>query len=151
MKCENNIERIEAVAKSEEFYYSKLRDVLERFEEYSIKVEDIDMLIESSNSKPFKFKDFLDKNKQHEEFIILIGQIVCMSDIKGYNKEKWNLYDDKRALARAGVRQSDWTKNLLLYKKSKSVSDLTESIANAIMYIKNPEKNLTQLSENHRM
>ena len=32
------------------------------------------------------------------------------------NKAEWNEYPDKRTLAKAGVRQTDWVKNLLSYR-----------------------------------
>ncbi|MDQ1243889.1 MAG: 5-methylcytosine-specific restriction enzyme, partial [Campylobacterota bacterium] len=37
-----------------------------------------------------------------------------------------------------------------IYKKESKLDNLTDSIYNAISFIKNPENNLTQLSENHR-
>ncbi|MGB5791902.1 MAG: hypothetical protein WBG68_03500, partial [Poseidonibacter sp.] len=81
---------------------------------------------------------------------MLIGKIIAMSDLNGFNKSEWNLYNDKRTLAKAGVRQNDWTRNLLVYKRDNCTDNLTISVANAITYIQNPKINLTQFSINHR-
>ena len=151
MDCKNNIDKIVQVQKSMEFYYSKLQILFIEFENFKILDNEVDELILALNMKPFSFQTFLDNNQQYSTFLLMIGQIIAMSDTNGYKSQgDWNLYDDKRILAKANVRQNIWAKNLLLYKKNKKINDLTASIANALSFIKNPKNNLTQLSENHR-
>lgn len=150
MNCENNIKKIKDVVNSEEFYYQKLQNKFNEFKEYQISNEDINILIDNLNFKPFSFDEYLKNNSKFSDFILIIGHIVATSDLNGYNKSDWNLYEDKRVIAKAGVRQNDWTKNLLKYKLERSFNNLTESIKNAILYIESPENNLTQLSINHK-
>jgi 5-methylcytosine-specific restriction protein B len=150
MECKNNIQKITDVVKSEKFYYQKLQDKFKKFKDYQISEKDVNILIDNLNFKPFSFEEYLKNNFQFEEFIVIIGQIIATSDLNGYNKNEWNLYDDKRVLAKAGVRQNDWTKNLLKYKLENTYENLTDSIKNAIVYIENPENNLTQLSIKHK-
>ena len=150
MNCENNIQRIVDVQNSDEFYYQKLQDKFNDFIDYKMNQTNLENLLENLNFKPFSFDEFLKNNSKYNDFIILIGQIIAMSDINGYNKDQWNLYDDKRAIAKAGVRQNDWLKNLLKFKIDKNSANLTNSVKNALEYIQNPTNNLTQLSINHQ-
>jgi len=150
MDCKNNIDRIKLVAESEEFYYQKIVDVLKEFEEYQIREVEINRLIDGIDFNHFQFDEYRQKYNEHDKLILLIGQIIAMIDLNGFNKNEWNLYEDKRTVARAGVRQNSWTKNLLIYKQTKQLDNLPDSVANALSFIKNPQNNLTQLSENHR-
>lgn len=150
MDCKNNIELIKKVQNCEDFFYQKLEDVFLEFENFIIDNIQIEELINNLDFKPFSFEFFLKNNSKNKEIILLIGKIVAMSDLNGFNKNEWNLYNDKRTLARASVRQNDWTKNLLIYKRDKTTDNLTISVANAIKYIKNPKTNVTQLSINQR-
>ena len=116
MECENKIEEIKKVIESEEFYFEKLRKVFNDFENYQISNDEIDKLL-NQIEKRFSFQDFLNNNPDKKDFILLIGKIIAMADYNGYNKHKWNEYEDKRIIAKASIRQNDWVKNLLIYKK----------------------------------
>lgn len=150
MNCQNNIEKIKDVAQSEEFYYQKLQDVFEKFKNYQIPQDNLENLIKNLDFKPFSFDEYLKNNSNFNEFIVLMGQLIAMSDLNGYKKQEWNLYEDKRVIARAGVRQNDWVRNLLNYKLEGSVENLTNSVKNALLFIDFPQNNLTQLSINHK-
>ena len=150
MNCENNKNKINDVIASKEFYYKKLQDLFYEFHNYNISKKEIEKLIDNLNIKPFSFDEYLTNNSEYTDLILLMGKIIAMSDLNGYNKENWNLYDDKRVIAKAGVRQNDWVKNLLTYKFDNSTLNLTNSVKNAIEYIRNPKNNLTQLSINHK-
>jgi 5-methylcytosine-specific restriction protein B len=76
--------------------------------------------------KGFKFDDYFKKHQKFKEFIFLLGQIIATIDFNGSNKNELNLYEDKRVIAKAGVRQDDWIKNLLKYKlKGKDAVSLS--------------------------
>jgi 5-methylcytosine-specific restriction protein B len=150
MDCLNNAKKIQDVVKSEEFYYQKLQDIFEQFKNYQISQNDIVQLTENFDFKPFSFDEYLKNNDKFYELIVLMGNIIAMSDLNGYNKEQWNVYEDKRVVAKAGVRQNDWVRNLLKFKSENSTTHLTNSVKNALLYIQNPTKNLTQLSINHK-
>jgi 5-methylcytosine-specific restriction protein B len=156
MDCQNNIKIIRKVVESEEFYFQKLRDKLKEFKKYEISDEDINKLIKSignlKKDKKFKDKDealfniFIKNNRKFEEFILIIGQIIATIDKHGFNINEWNLYEDKRIIAGSSVHQDIWTKRLLEYKLKGNKENLPISIKNAILYIENPERNLTLLS-----
>jgi len=150
MNYQNNIEKIKDVVQNEEFYYQKLKDVFDKFKNYQISQNNLKNLIQNLEFKPFSFDEYLKKNSDFQDFILLMGQIIAMSDLNGYNKQEWNLYEDKRVIAKAGVRQNDWVRNLLNYKLDGNVDKLTNSVKNALLFIDAPQNNLTQLSINHK-
>ena len=81
----------------------------------------------------------------------LTGQLVSYCDVHAANKETYNEYEDKRTIAKAGVRMNDWVDKLFNYKiQGNNTEVLTPSIKNAIEFLKNPLKGLTMLSEKHR-
>jgi 5-methylcytosine-specific restriction protein B len=151
-ECSNNIEYIKKIQNSKEFFYQKLVDLFEEFENYPIDNQEIDKLIKDTKEQFDNFKNFIKQHKQHEKFLELIGKIISIIDTKAANKKEWNPYEDKRALAQTGVYQDKWLINLLLYKKnSLNASTINAStIINTIKFIKDPENNITQLSERHK-
>jgi hypothetical protein len=44
-------------------------------------------------------------------------------------------------MADASVRQNEWIVNLLRYKLTENLNDLSEVVRNAIRYLMEPEKN----------
>ena len=143
---------IKRIADEDQFYFLKLQDLFENFKNYKINYEDLDYLIKQvHNQKKFSFSDFLNNNSKYNDFILMMGKIIATSDYLGYNKNNWNLYEDKRVIGKPFVRQDDWVKNLLLFKRNNNIDDMSaESIKNTIKFIMKPEANLAQLSINHR-
>ena len=127
MKCKNNIKEIKNVIESEEFYFEKLRKVFNDFKNFKISNDEINKLL-NQIEKNFSFQDFLNNNPDEKDFILLIGKIIAMADYNGYNKNEWNKYKDKRVVAKASIRQNDWVKNLLIYKKTKNIEEISDSI-----------------------
>lgn len=146
-------EELRAIADSEEYYYEELEKTFKEFSDFKISDMKIDSLIKEveefykkSESKN-KFLDFIDKNQENRYLLELIGKVISMCDLNASNKDKFNPYGDKRAIAKAGVRQHDWIINLLKYKKN---IDVSPTIKAAIEFIENPLENLTALSQNHK-
>lgn len=146
-------EELRAIADSEEYYYEELEKTFKEFNDFKISDIKIDSLIKEveefykkSESKN-KFLDFIDKNQENRYLLELIGKVISMCDLNASNKDKFNPYGDKRAIAKAGVRQHDWIINLLKYKKN---IDVSPTIKAAIEFIENPLENLTALSQNHK-
>ena len=151
MQCRNLQDELEKIQQSEDFYYSKLQEVFNQYKSYQISEKDLEDLIKQTTVHHFKYDRFLSHNKEHEKFLLLIGKIIAMSDLRGYNKNEWNEYSDQRVLADSRVRQNIWARNLLKYKITSNLKTLTSSVANAIRFIEDPKNNLTQLSRNHRI
>src|SRR5690606_38756044 len=90
-------------------------------------------------------------DSEDHKILQTIGELVSYCDLNAANKSELNEYDDKRTIARSFVRQTDWVKNLLNYKIANNNPEvLTDSVRNAILYLKNPTVQFTVLSENHR-
>lgn len=112
-----------------------------------------DLLSEfESSGKTFQvYFSELEKGSLKQYVFSLIGQLISYFDSTGYNRNEWNEYSDKRAIAKSGVNQTLWVKHLLRYKASKNnLKIVSNSIYNAISFILNPTENLTMLSEKHR-
>jgi len=149
-------EKISFVANIEEYYFEELENSFKSFEDYKINDKEIDTLIDrvsnfykNNTSKNNKFLEFIEKNVEYKELLELMGKIISICDLNASNKEYFNPYQDKRTVAKAGVRQNDWIINLLKYKKS-GLEEISPSIKATLEYIKNPMNNLTVLSENHK-
>ena len=139
----------------EEFRYQKGADKLIEFTNYSdLSNEEISNLLDTfikSNATFTKFVETLSKENKEYKFLTLTGKLISYCDVHAANKNIYNEYEDKRTLAKAGVRMNDWITKLLNYKISNNnVEKLTPSIKNAINFLNNPASELTMLSENHR-
>ncbi|WP_271424017.1 AAA family ATPase [Aequorivita sinensis] len=139
----------------EEFRYQKGSDKLIEFENYDgLKKEEITLLLNQFNESGLTFTNFvkaLNIESVEYQLLTLLGELVSYCDLHAANKKVYNQYDDNRTLGKAGVRMNDWLDKLLTYKiTDNDLSKLTPSIKNALLYLKDPEKGLTMLSENHR-
>ena len=145
---------IQEELKETDFHFQFAQDKFHEFVNYDYTNIDIykKLLDDFSNSNK-SFIDFLDSivNQEEHQIIKLIGELVSYCDLNAANKHSFNNYEDKRTLARSFVRQTDWVKSLLNFKIAKNdFSTLPSSINNALGYLKNPESEVTMLSENHR-
>jgi DNA polymerase III delta prime subunit len=104
-----------------------------------------------SESTYTDFIKTLDRNSEEYRYIYAIGKLISYIDINAADKNNLNEYDDKRTLARTGVRQTLWLKSLLEYKVNKhDYSGFTSIIKSALTYLEDPTKEITLFSENHR-
>ena len=62
----------------------------------------------------------------------------------------FNKYEDKRVIARAGVFQNAWVRNLLVYKQTEDIEHLSPGIKNSIQCLINPSEKITVVSQNSR-
>lgn len=130
-------------------------DKLIEFDKYELLSNyEIEQLQKQFKKSSLTFSDFLNQiesNSKQYKLLTLLGEVVSYCDLHAANKNKFNLYKDKRTLGKAGVRMNDWVDKLLSYKfNGNDINKLTPSIKNAIIYLKNPADGLTMLSENHR-
>nr|WP_321454196.1 AAA family ATPase [uncultured Carboxylicivirga sp.] len=145
---DNPSNEFQKIIDSEEFYFQKGQDNLNAFLEFAIIEEDLDKLIDDSNN----YRDFETKaieNSLYNEVLEYVNNIVAYCDVNAKDKRVLNKYEDKRVLAKAAVRQSNWIKNIIAYKKNPELVNAT-SIRNAIDYLLNPNEGITVLSESHR-
>jgi hypothetical protein len=139
--CKNLIE-------SKEFYFQKGQDALNKWLNLTVKDSLKEQLIELGEDYE-KLKQVHNSSLELKEIIDLLFEITSYSDVHANEKDKYNKYDDKRSIAKAGVRMGNWMAGLIKFKfKHEPITG--GSIINAFNYLLDPQNNTTILSENHR-
>ena len=133
---------------SDVFWLEKGREALRKFQSYSIEPAFLDSLIEKASSID-GFKEIKDsKDSSIAEIREMIFTIVAYCDQNASGKRNYNEYSDFRVIAKAGIRQNDWVKAFLRYKKNDDT--IADSAMNAIEYLDQPVTHFGNVSENHR-
>ncbi len=155
-KLRNNIKKsieanydyiIKPYIDKEEYVFEKLIHKWDEFIKFDISNNSLDELksdIESLDR--FSSGEILNKYKNEEDkynFLTLLYEVVAYADKNAYNKNVYNQYEDKRTLALTFVRQNEWVKNLISYKKYSDLTKVSEVIRNVITYILSPSDKLT--------
>ena len=151
-------EKLDKIIQSEDFYFQKAVDKYNEFmalpkigKEITLKLlNEITQLRDSSSFSHMVLIDEYKDNLEIHDLLFVIGELISYLDLHAANKKEFNKYEDKRTLASAGVRQHVWLTNLLSYKETENVEELTGVIKNAIRYLISPDKVLNILSERHR-
>lgn len=139
---EENYEYIRPYIEMGDYAFKKLTDKWKEFIKFNISNNSLDELksdIESLDR--FSSGDILNKYKNEEDkynFLTLLYEVVAYVDKNAYNKNVYNQYEDKRTLALTFVRQNEWVKSLINYKKYNDLSKVPEVARNVIMYILSP-------------
>lgn len=146
---------IQDLCSLKDFQFQKGKEKLLEFESYNkLSKDQITSLLirfKESNQTFSSYINDLDHDSEDFKFLTLTGQLISYCDVHAANKEAYNEYEDKRTIAKAGVRMNDWIDKLFNYKIQGNDNDvLTPSIKNAIEYLKTPLIGLTMLSEKHR-
>lgn len=148
---ENSNQYIKSDMEREEYSFEKLLNKWEEFKNFKISNSDLDELksyLEGLDK--FRSQEILDIHKNDEvkyNFLNLINEVVSYVDLNGFNKAIYNQYEDKRTLALTFVRQKEWVKNLISYKKNGDITQLAPVIRNIILYISSPQDKITSFSE----
>jgi hypothetical protein len=144
---EENPEYIQRFMEMEEYAFEKLISKWKEFIKFDISNNSLDELKSDVEAlDKFSSGDILNKYKNEEDkynFLSLLYEVVAYVDKNAYNKNVYNHYEDKRTLALTFVRQNDWVKNLINYKKYNDFSKVTEVVRNVIMYILSPSDKLS--------
>jgi hypothetical protein len=144
---EENPEYIKAFMEMDNYAFGKVIDKWKEFVKFNISNNSLDELksdIESLDK--FNSGDILSKYMNDEEkynFLKLLYEVVAYVDKNAYNKVNYNQYEDKRTLALTFVRQNEWVKSLINYKKYNDLSKVPEVVRNVIMYILSPSDKLS--------
>lgn len=140
-------ERNQAIINSDEFYFQKAKDELQKFLDLEVREEEKQILIAKKKNYE-ELKKLFQDSEEFSDFGKTIFSLVSYCDLKAYKKNELNQYDDKRVLASAFVRMNNWLEQLITYKFEGQLSE--GSVKNAIEYLLHPEDHFTMLSENHR-
>lgn len=139
LKCDKN------------FYFEKAEKVWDGFINFEISNEELDEILETINN-PLKIDNektthaILEMNKESEckyKFLTIMCRIVAYVDSRAYDKNTFNEYEDKRAMALTFIWQDRWFKSLIQYKKSKNINDMVGLVKNIITFIQEPETKLS--------
>lgn len=133
------------IADSQEFYFVKAQKALSAWRALSID----ESLLEDLLGVDYElFNQRADTDETVKKVKDSIFTLVSYCDMNACDKAVFNAYDDKRTIAKAGIRQNAWVRQLLTLKKSSEA--VADSISNVINYIDNPASNFPIVSENHK-
>lgn len=133
------------VADCPDFYFEKAQDALNEWKAMSI---DSDLLKELLGMQAKACKERVETDSALKNIKDAIYKLVAYCDVNAAEKNSYNEYDDKRTVAKAGIRQHAWVVQWLKFKQEQS--SITESIQNIVAYLENPEQNFPILSEDHK-
>lgn len=131
---------------SEEYYFQKGRDALQKW-----------MEIHLSDGGKIEFRNLLDDytffselKEGHTFFSVkeILFEIISYCDVHARNKAFYNKYEDKRVLAKAGVRMKPWIINTFNYKYRKEEVNIT--VKNALDMLMSPKENINSVALSHR-
>lgn len=129
-----------------EFSLEKAREALKVWEELDIDEDTYSKLDQVNRIE--QFENLANENKKIDDIKNKAYQLIAYCDYHAKDKNILNKYDGKRVVANTNVRQKDWIKGLLLYKKSPD--EISDPIRNTINYIKKPSENFSIISEAHK-
>lgn len=138
-KCDSGI------AELQEFYHAKAQVALNAWRSMTIDGLLLDKLLELDYEAFKKLSTTDDVVKTVKDSIFTL---VSYCDTNASDKGSYNDYDDKRTIAKTGIRQNAWVRQWLTFKKDPA--NVTDSILNVINYIDHPESNFPIVSEDHK-
>lgn len=138
-KCDSGI------AELQEFYHAKAQVALNAWRSMPIDGLLLDTLLELDYEAFKKLSTTDDVVKTVKDSIFTL---VSYCDTNASDKGSYNDYDDKRTIAKTGIRQNAWVRQWLTFKKDPA--NVTDSILNVINYIDHPESNFPIVSEDHK-
>lgn len=95
------------IADSEEFYYKKAQDALNAWRSLTIEEQLLDMLLKLDYEA---FNTLATTDTAVKTIKDRIFTLVSYCDKNASDKGSYNNYDDKRTIAKAGIRQNAWVR-----------------------------------------
>ena len=133
------------VADCPDFYFEKAQNALKEWKAMSI---DSNLLDELLGMQAKACKERIETDSALKSIKDAIYKLVAYCDVNAAEKNTYNEYNDKRTVAKAGIRQHAWVVQWLKFKQNQS--SITESIQNIVAYLENPGQNFPILSEDHK-
>ena len=133
------------IAELQEFYYAKAQVALNSWRSLTIEESLLDKLL---NLDYEAFNTLAATDTTVKTIKDSIFTLVSYCDTNASDKGLYNDYDDKRTIAKAGIRQNAWVRQWLTFKKDPTI--VADSILNVINYIDQPETNFPIVSEDHK-
>lgn len=133
------------IAELQEFYYAKAQVALNSWRTLTIEESLLDKLLKLDYEA---FNTLAATDTTVKTIKDSIFTLVSYCDTNASDKGLYNDYDDKRTIAKAGIRQNAWVRQWLTFKKDPTI--VADSILNVINYIDQPETNFPIVSEDHK-
>lgn len=133
------------IAELQEFYYAKAQVALNSWRSLTIEESLLDKLLKLDYEA---FNTLAATDTTVKTIKDSIFTLVSYCDTNASDKGLYNDYDDKRTIAKAGIRQNAWVRQWLTFKKDPTI--VADSIHNVINYIDHPETNFPIVSEDHK-
>lgn len=134
-----------SIAKLPEFFYAKAQEALNTWRLMIIDGSLLDKLLKLDYEA---FNTLAATDTTVKTIKDSIFTLVSYCDTNASDKGLYNDYDDKRTIAKAGIRQNAWVRQWLTFKKDPTI--VADSILNVINYIDHPETNFPIVSEDHK-
>ena len=139
---------IQSVINAKEFYFEKGRDALMMWYNYQASDDLKNKLLQFAND----YKGLQKESESDQKLngaLKLIFKVISYCDYHVKDKNKFNEYEDKRAVADAYVRMSVWTEKAIQYKLAyKEVG--SGAPLNTFNFLLDPRKQSSIVSEDHR-
>lgn len=139
-------EEFKKILSSEVFYFDKAKVAYDDYLVY--KDGDTEFFLKLLDLDYTQIQELAEQDGEIEEFIVRLERLVAYCDSHAKNKIKYNEYEDKRTIARAGIYQNAWTKQLIKYRIDRK--SITQPIKNVFDFINRPIESISILSETHR-
>ena len=133
------------IAELQEFYYAKAQVALNLWRSLTIEESLLDKLLKLDYEA---FNTLAATDTMVKTIKDSIFTLVSYCDTNASDKGLYNDYDDKRTIAKAGIRQNAWVRQWLTFKKDPTI--VADSILNVINYIDHPDTNFPIVSEDHK-
>lgn len=133
------------IAELQKFYYAKAQVALNSWRSLTIEESLLDKLLKLDYEA---FNTLAATDTTVKTIKDSIFTLVSYCDTNASDKGLYNDYDDKRTIAKAGIRQNAWVRQWLTFKKDPTI--VADSILNVINYIDHPETNFPIVSEDHK-
>lgn len=134
-----------SIAELPEFFYEKAQVALNLWRSLTIEESLLDKLLKLDYEA---FNTLAATDTTVKTIKDRIFTLVSYCDTNASDKGLYNDYDDKRTIAKAGIRQNAWVRQWLTFKKDPTI--VADSILNVINYIDHPETNFPIVSEDHK-
>ena len=139
---------VQSIMNAPDFYFQKGQDALLEWLNFPLSEEvKSDLIRLSKNYKQLQTE--AESNEELNAALTKIFEVIAYCDNHAKDKNTYNQYDDKRALADAFVRMNSWTERLIQFRFQKDEVP-SGSPLNAFTYLLYPHAGSSILSENHR-
>ena len=135
-----------AIIEEKGFYFQKGKDAYDDFINHKISKRQLDNAWDKISGLQQGKDDIsaqLDELGFDKKFEKKIEILITYLDGRGKNKSQWNEYNPSRSVSNSYVRQDDWTKQLLNFRRTGDISKISNSIRNSINYINDPKNNIS--------